>query len=412
LTIPVGVQGGMMFCVDDPASPLNFILLYYDASTITLVKCVAGTYAAASISTAASYTAGGLLEFRKNGSLCSVWYKGVRIGATQTISDADIVNNTKHYQFATDPSVAFGSYLILPDGIDPNFATSTNAVSALTTPTYDTSGQAVHPGVYDAGSGSTWNSKRYWMAMTPYPAGDDSLENPSILCSDDNATWTVPVGLTNPIEAAPGSGHNADPFLILGQDNKLYCFFMFGDTGVSKVYVKSSSDGVTWSAKAELLSGAATALASPSVIWDGSQYVMYYIDASASPYHLYKRTCATPDGTWSTAISCGMTAPTGKDIWHLCMVYDSGQYFAFVVVCTAGTTGTATLIYFATSKDGQSFVMSKNYLLTHGAAAAWDETAVYQGSAIKSATGFEFWYSAYNSAAAWHIGYTTVTYGF
>ena len=64
---------------------------------------------------------------------------------------------------------------------NPNVAWTTNADNPCTTPTYDGSGQGMHPSVYDAGAGETWNGHRYWMAMTPYPNNDSTKENPSIL---------------------------------------------------------------------------------------------------------------------------------------------------------------------------------------------------------------------------------------
>src|SRR5439155_20610297 len=52
-----------------------------------------------------------------------------------------------------------------------------------TTPTYDGTGQVVEPDVIHVPRG--WNGYEYWMAVTPYPCGDESLENPSILVSHD-----------------------------------------------------------------------------------------------------------------------------------------------------------------------------------------------------------------------------------
>ena len=49
----------------------------------------------------------------------------------------------------------------------------------LTIPTYDGSGQAVHPDVYYNASG--WKGYKYWMTMTPYPNSNSGFENPSIV---------------------------------------------------------------------------------------------------------------------------------------------------------------------------------------------------------------------------------------
>ena len=80
--------------------------------------------------------------------------------------------------------------------------------------TYDGSGVTVHPAVLNLGN--VWNGYQYWLAITPYPKGNDDYENPSIYASNDGISWVVPAGLTNPIEPFPGgiNNYNADPFFI------------------------------------------------------------------------------------------------------------------------------------------------------------------------------------------------------
>lgn len=77
------------------------------------------------------------------------------------------------------------------------------------TPTYDGSGQAVHPSlVYFRdgwGNDRARNNWRYWLVMTPFPNKKERYENPSILVSNEGVKWRVPPGLKNPIEKEPGS---------------------------------------------------------------------------------------------------------------------------------------------------------------------------------------------------------------
>ena len=51
-----------------------------------------------------------------------------------------------------------------------------NAPAPLVTPTYDGSGQVVHPDVVHVPGG--WNGYEYWMGMTPYPNGNNDLREP------------------------------------------------------------------------------------------------------------------------------------------------------------------------------------------------------------------------------------------
>ena len=68
-----------------------------------------------------------------------------------------------------------------------------NAPSPQVTPTYDGSGEAVHPDVVLFANG--WRGWEYWLVMTPYPSDDTGKENPSILVSHDGASWQEPIVL-------------------------------------------------------------------------------------------------------------------------------------------------------------------------------------------------------------------------
>lgn len=283
-----------------------------------------------------------------------------------------------------------------------------NAASALTIPTYDETGQLTHPDVYDAGQGNTWNGHRYWMAMTPYANSDVSRENPSIVVSSDGVTWTVPAGLTNPIDPRPDApGYNADTDLLLAQDNKLYCYYMDNDGSTqNRILCKSSADGVTWGDEVELFTAAFTGAVSPAVIWDGSQYVMWYIDASATPYTLYRRTSVSPDSDWSAASACTIDILTvaSRWIWHIDVVLDSGTYHAFVA---ASIIGTSARLYYATSADGLTWSVRQDRLLTI-TKSGWDNMTIYRSTAVKTTTGFDIWYSATTSGGQWYVGKTTM----
>jgi hypothetical protein len=136
----------------------------------------------------------------------------------------------------------------------------------LDIPTYDGSGACVHPSVCIPQSPSGvfgsnaigWH--RWWMAMTPFANSDSTLENPSILCSDDGINWFVPTGVTNPIvppiRAEGNNWYNADPNLTYNPfDGYMYLFWNAQGENINPEYpgVKTigkmikSKNGVTWS---------------------------------------------------------------------------------------------------------------------------------------------------------------------
>jgi hypothetical protein len=233
----------------------------------------------------------------------------------------------------------------------------------LITPTYDGSGEAFHPSVYDAGEGNVWPSTgspqhRYWMAMTPYPNTNDAYENPSILVSDDRETWTVPSGLTNPIDPKPGTDHNADTEILHGQDDKLYVYYIDTATTGYNMNVRSSSDGVTWSAETTLFNGSYAAC--PTVFYDGSQYIMIYVDAESTPYVLRYRTCATPDGTWSAESSLSISGtPSGTHPWNIfARKISDGSYLALIHFPPTTDPQKTGSLYWATSSNGTTWTVS------------------------------------------------------
>src|SRR5262245_48855354 len=69
----------------------------------------------------------------------------------------------------------------------------------LVVPTYDGSGQSVHPDV--VAFPEAWNGSKIWMTMTPYPNAEVKFENPSVLVTDDGVSLENPTGVTNPIVA-------------------------------------------------------------------------------------------------------------------------------------------------------------------------------------------------------------------
>lgn len=280
-----------------------------------------------------------------------------------------------------------------------------NAANALTTPTYDGSGQVIHPDIYDAGAGNTWNGYRYWLAITPFFHGDDDYENPSILASTDGNTWVVPAGLTNPIEAFPtGDGnYNSDPEIVV-VSGTMYLYYRQTLGTSCTVYYRTSTDGVTWSDRTAVLTGSHIQFVSPTIIHNGSEYRMYFGDQTTG-YTLKYRTSAAITGPWANETTCTYTIPGGSNFYHFNACFDDGTYRMFV---TAETIDRKNPLYFATSSDGLAWTAQEAPLLRPGVSGKWDDAELYRTAAIRTATGYDIWYSGQH-AGQWHIGRTSMT---
>lgn len=287
-----------------------------------------------------------------------------------------------------------------------------NAASPLAIDTYDGSDQALHPSVVDFGEGNTWNGYRYWMAMTPYPNGDDTKENPSLLGSNDGTTWAVPAGITNPIDAQPGGGHNADTELVYDAANdKLWCFYIDIVGSTARVLVRGIDNTLTVGSEVQCFSTATgTSLAaSPTVIWDGSQFVMWYVDIANSPNTLRRRTCATADGTWSAASSALTFTNISaiRDLWHIFVLKNGSDYLGLFDYCTSDNNGLEfNTLHLASSSDGLTWTVDPVAVLAPRQ-DSWDDRLIYRTCGVVDGTDLDVWYSTTNADGTSDIARTS-----
>ena len=276
-----------------------------------------------------------------------------------------------------------------------------NAAAALTTPTYDTSGQAVHPDVYDAGVGNTWNGHRYWMALSPFPSANSAYENPSILVSADGLTWAEPVGITNPIIAKPGLDYNADPDITV-DGVTMYCLNKLTSSPNDTIQIIQSTDGITWTAPATLFTCTHNAVISPAVVKVGSTFYMFSTDQTGT-YKLTRRSASAMTGPWSDPVDCTMTLPGTRKPNHIDVISADERLYAFVMTDNYD----ACMAY---SNDGGLTWTGTTAVTLAPSAAAWDSVGIYRGTIVRTASGFDLWYSAWTGAApqVWHIGYTPI----
>lgn len=119
-----------------------------------------------------------------------------------------------------------------------------NAKYPLQIPTYDESGQVVHPCVIDFRNEfgiDTWSGYRYWMILTPYPYGQDQFENPSLYASHDGFTWVIPRNISNPLVTASGGwdmGFLNDPDMIYNPDtDQLWIYYRFANSDILRMHL-------------------------------------------------------------------------------------------------------------------------------------------------------------------------------
>lgn len=292
-----------------------------------------------------------------------------------------------------------------------------NAAAPLVTPTYDGSGQAVHPAIVEFEG--PWHGYKYWMAVTPYPFSDKTLENPSILASRDGQNWVVPTGLTNPV-ARPDTSFLADPDLVYdAASNHLWLYFIQQNvSGNTQVLRSVSADGVVWSPPQIVLVQPDYRVISPSVLKVGGTHWMWYINAHAIG------SCATStqveyrtsnDGVaWSAPVRAALEPAPGYHIWHLEVLHvpSRGEFWMLQAAIPDGThCADRTELMFATSADGMTWTTFSKVALAPG--TGWDSSHIYRSTLAydRSRDLLRVWYSGRGAnTRKWGIGYTEAEY--
>lgn len=244
------------------------------------------------------------------------------------------------------------------------------------------------------------------MALTPYPNGNDNYENPSIFVSQDGIHWSIPTGLTNPIDSFPGGTyHNGDVELILGQDDDLYCYYI--DTIVTgyRVLVRSSSDGITWGSETALFTGSYAL--SPTVVYDGSQYVMYYVKQTDNS--LRSRTSSFPNNSWSNESSSLSISsePSNTNLWHIFVrqLLDNTYLGLFHYPPTGQQLGGS--IYWVTSSDGTTWTVESSEIATGD--YSFNSSSVYRSCFVEDSTGdYTIWHSGRKTDGTWRVGWKQI----
>lgn len=114
-TIPQDTPTGIVGWLDSHTSPANYILCFHNGETLTLIKVVAGVITSL-INTAATYAAGAEIKMKglRSGAnlLVTAYYNGVQIGTQQTVSDAGIVDNTRHGIFSSNENNTISRFTV------------------------------------------------------------------------------------------------------------------------------------------------------------------------------------------------------------------------------------------------------------------------------------------------------------
>jgi len=314
---------------------------------------------------------------------------------------------------ASDGAGTFDFYDDFEEPFDSEEAALENAPSWQVTPTYEGSGQAIHPDIVYFPDG--WNGYEYWMAMTPYPGSDDYYENPSILVSHDGEVWEEPTGIENPLIGAPPCDHNNDTDLIYNTDtDELWVYYL--DTrrahrcenvcNDNYLILFKSSDGINWNGPFPLIHwdlDDEPLYLSPSVIQLDVDEFYLWVSNGSDTVLLYEST----DGeNWQLPQEVNLD----DMVWHLNVSYipEYDEYWMLSVY----PSGSGSM-HWAVSTDRINWTTYPARPVLVPSESGWD-TNPYRGCFLYDADTdlLRIWYSAYtrNPGVEWHTGYVETDY--
>ena len=323
---------------------------------------------------------------------------------------------------STESALKSGALNLLASAESPVFVVEPTPMSV---PTYDGSGQAVHPDV--VAFDSPWHGARYWLTMTPYPKSKQTLENPSILMSHDGIDVAVPAGLKNPVVKPPrrARDYNSDPELVYeAQTDRLVLFHRLVDKKSNTIHVSTSRDGVAWSATPAPFWERSHQAVSPTVaVRDKAPARMWYVNAGskgcqAKATRVVMRTARDSSGRvvgtqWSNPVPTDLSIP-GYVIWHIKgrWIPEKGEYWMLLSAFPQNRVGCHTDdLFFARSSDGLHWTVYGEPIVRHEE-REWTASSVYRSSFLYDAATDELrlWISAQGADGAWRLGYARARY--
>lgn len=247
--------------------------------------------------------------------------------------------------------------------------------------TYDGSGQVIHPDV--AASPTPWPGRRWFMAITPYPNGNTSFENPSVYSSADGLAWSPPPGVVNPVVRPESRGYLSDPSLLYNPDDgRLWMYYREATPPLQSppayvaqniIRVVTSPDGMRWSNPEPVVTVDAHALVSPTVVRRAAgEWYMWSVDGGTAgcgdaQAHLDLR--RSSDGVhWSPPTRAQITLPGRHLPWHIAAqwVPSRHEFWMLSALKVPGSCATPA-VYLSSSRDGVSWIHYPTPVLRRGA---------------------------------------------
>lgn len=295
-------------------------------------------------------------------------------------------------------------------------------------PTYDGSGQNVHPDVVTFQM--PWNGFRCWLSFTPYKGSNKMLENPSIVASNDCDNWKVPPGAVNPlVDLAQrnsvvynsDSDHAFDP-----AHNSSVMLFRSVALDTNYVNIMETRDGITWTQPVVAFKRASHEAVSPSLVIEPDRRGhIWFVNTGKTGCSAGATTVETVtakprrqesfvEADWSAPVTTNLEQP-GYVIWHIDVIQIPDGSFLAVYAAFPQAYGSSCAnndLFLAWSKDGVDWTTS-TVPIRWRTMNELPLRSLYRASLLYSAASnsLRIWFSAMDPNHNWWTYDSTYDYG-
>jgi len=264
--------------------------------------------------------------------------------------------------------------------------------SRLPIPTYDGSGQLVHPDVLaETMPGGT----RVTMAMTPFPYSNRRLENPSLVTGSDGMHFERVVGAASPLVPPPPIDHNEDPDLRrdpASGDYELLYLETMRPTRQTVVALRSH-DLETWTRRDaivhDLAHGDPFIVSPAAVVGDDGHTHLFYV--SVGEPNVISALISSDGATWDPATAVPVAIDLGGiNPWHIDVI--RGAHGFGMLISGFDVEFRHQDLYLATSPDLLTWTFQPTPLLDHTDPRLGVVT-LYRSTGVVSGNTLVVWYS-------------------
>ena len=273
----------------------------------------------------------------------------------------------------------------------------------------DSTYQNVHPSITYIPQG--FMGYKVWAVISGFPASMedayvlctntfDSLNNPTDFHVYIDSFSTTPTYDTanNPIlnAADVGASYCSDGHLFFGANSKLWAvtraIYGYPVVDSSKLYVQSTSDGLTWSDTTSILTVMGEGIVSPTIFLDtNSTYKMFVTtDSSYTSYtNMYSAPKPDTEFTFISRTNLHSSNDNIYKVWHSSILpYSPDMYLAIIKEADSASSGAGGQLSIAKSRDG-GLTWSDAYVVMQetGDTNDWDGNFLYRADGYWSNDG-------------------------